>query len=630
MRKIFLPVLALTALLTPACTDILEEQPRAQMTPEYFSTEQGIKSGLTSVYSQLRWIYGPAGMMYLAVCGTDEATYGDNKDGYGEQLDSYNVTSGNSGLPTIWNNTFPAINTCSGIIEKGSEAGVEATLVAEAKFFRGFNYLLLVQTFGGVPLDLGSGELKFNTTPSRFSTRNAAEEVYTKAIFPDLEAAAAELPAAPREVTAASKIAAQHFLAKAYLTYGWWLERSSKSDPAGKTPAQYYQLAYDVALEAIKNPAPYGLQPTFWDVNVATNDYNKEILLSADHTASSYLYDESSSGSGGSGPHQDLKANRSSFAMLMDFEFNVNGNRFVYRQAVQSLGRPWRLIAPIHEVFTKTFPADDREHDSRFDGTFTTVFRANYQGRSGYDGAVLKGMNNVEVRDGDTIFYFPATDDTKSSLTTFTPPSGVGYYHYSDKPYAVWTPSQITRHIYPSVWKFGPNRDNKAPNANPPMNDASTRPFPIAKLSETYLIAAEAAVKGATTQANYAARDLVNALRARAGKWKWSNSGNAAKTDDYSQDMTTATPATITIDYILMERSRELYAENLRWYDLTRTGKLEEYAKEYTMCEHNSANAVKATRPIEAKHYLRPIPGSQFDNMDNTDAEKAAYQNPGY
>ena len=164
----------------------------------------------------------------------------------------------------------------------------------------------------------------------------------------------------------------------------------------------------------------------------------------------------------------------------------------------------------------------------------------------------------------------------------------------------------------------------------PPANDASTRPFPIAKLSETYLIAAEAAVKGASTEASYTARDLVNVLRARAGKWKWSNSGNIAKTDDYSADMVNATPDPITIDYILKERSRELYAENLRWYDLTRTGKLKEYAEKYTICEANTSEGKEYTRPIEDKHYLRPVPASQFDNMDNTDEEKKAYQNPGY
>jgi hypothetical protein len=615
MKNILLSIFAVAALfLIPACSDILEEQPRSNMTPGIFSTEQGIESGLSSVYSQLRWIYGPVGMMYLAVGGTDEATYSDNKDGYGLDLDAYNITAGNGGLGTIWNNTFPAINTSNGIIEKGTEAGIDASFIAEAKFFRALNYFLLVTIFGDAPLDLGSGELKFNTTPSRLSTRDKVEDVYTKSILPDLKAAVDELPATPRLTSATNKIAAQHFLAKAYLTYGWWLERNAKSDPDGKTPAQYFQLAYDVALAAIQNPAPFGLQSTFRDVNVATNDYNSEILLCADHTASSFTYDESTSNSWGSNASNNLKSNRSSFAMNMDFELALNGNKFIYRQAVQDVGRPWRLLTPPHEVFSKTFPVADRAIDTRFAGTFVTVYRANYQGRTSYDGTVLKGMNDIDINNGDTVYYFPPTDaDTAMILHE----ASGKYGYFADRAYGVWAPSMITRHNYPSVWKFGPNRTDKTPDG-PVKNDASTRPFPIAKLSETYLLAAEAAVKGAVTQTNFSARDLVNVIRERAGM------------PDHGAEMIAATPATIDIDYILMERSRELYAENLRWYDLTRTGKLEEYAGAYTMCEANSFTAVAHTRPIEAKHYLRPIPSTQFDNMDNTDAEKEAYQNPGY
>lgn len=615
MKNILILIFVIAVLfLAPACTDVLDEQPRSEMTPEFFSTEQGIRSGLSSVYSQLRWIYGPVGMMYLANLGTDEATYGDNKDGYALNLDKYNVLASNDGLTTIWNNTFPAINTCNGIIEKGADAGVDISLVAEAKFFRAFNYFLLVTTFGDAPLDLGAGELKFNITPSRLSTRDKVEDVYTKAIFPDLKAAVEELPAEPRVTSATNKIAAQHFLAKAYLTYACWLERNSKTDPDGKTPAQYFQMAYDVALEAIQNPGPFGLQPTFRDVNLASNDYNSEILLCADHTASSYVYDESTANSWGSNASNNLKSNRSSFAMNMDFELSVNGNKFIYRQAVQELGRPWRLIAPTHEVFTKTFPVADRAMDSRFAGTFVTVYRANYQGRTTYNGTVLKGMNDINIVNGDTVFYFPPTDADKATLSHEA--SGK-YGYYTNKAYGVWTPSMISRHNYPSVWKFGPLRDDTTPDG-PVKNDASTRPFPIAKLSETYLIAAEAAVKGATTQAGYTARDLVNVLRKRAGM------------PNHGDEMVAATPATISIDYILMERSRELYGEDLRWYDLTRTGKLEEYASSYSMCEANSFDEVTYTRTIEPYQYLRPIPSSQFDNMDNTDAEKAAYQNPGY
>lgn len=617
MKKIFFSILS-TALFLSACTDILDEQPRSKMTPEFFNTEAGIKAGLSSVYSQLRWIYGPVGMMYLTVGGTDEATWGDNKDGYGLDLDAYNITSGNGGLPTIWNNTFPAINTCNGILEKGEAAGIETSLLAEAKFFRGFNYFLLVQTFGGVPLDLGGGELKFNTTPQRYSTRNTVEEVYTKAILPDLEAASQELPATPRVTSATNKIAAQHFLAKAYLTYGWWLERNGKSDPSGKSPAQYYQLAYDVAVTAIKNPAPFGLQPTFRLVNLAENDYNNEILLCADHTASSYLYDESTSNSWGSNESNNLKSNRSNFAMAFDFEMSINGNKFIYRQAVQEIGRPWRLLAPTHKVYTHTFPVADRIIDSRFDGTFVTAFPANYQGRANWDGRVLNGANNIPINNGDTVWYFAPDETLKPLLTKVQPDAGSHvYYTLPNKAYAVFTPSLTNRHTYPSVWKFGPNRDDKTPDGTL-KNDASTRPFPIAKLSETHFIAAEAAVKGANTQAGFSAKDLINIIRRRAAQ------------PGQEDVMVSATPNQITIDYILMERSRELYAENLRWYDLTRTGKLEEYAGKYTICNERSNQAQQFLRDIKPHHYLRPIPAGQFDNMDNTDEEKKAYQNPGY
>ena len=89
-----------------------------------------------------------------------------------------------------------------------------ASLIAESKFFRGFDYFLLVQTFGGVPLDLGAGELNFNIKPSRFSVRNTVPEVYTKAIFPDLKAAVAELPDAPRLTGTATKTLARLIFSK--------------------------------------------------------------------------------------------------------------------------------------------------------------------------------------------------------------------------------------------------------------------------------------------------------------------------------------------------------------------------------------------------------------------------------
>ena len=124
----------------------------------------------------------------------------------------------------LWGVAFPNINTASGIIENAVEAGIANSLVAEARFFRAFDYFLLVQTFGGVPLDLGAGELKFNTSPSRTSVRNTVPEVYTKAIFPDLLIAIDDLPETPRLTGTVTKAVAQLLLSKAYLTYAWWLD----------------------------------------------------------------------------------------------------------------------------------------------------------------------------------------------------------------------------------------------------------------------------------------------------------------------------------------------------------------------------------------------------------------------
>ncbi len=615
MKKIIIPIFVLAVALLSACSDILDEQPRSELTPEFFSTEEGVQYGLSAVYSQLRYLYGPHAMMYLTTEGTDEATYGGlNISGDSYNLDSYNITASNSEVETLWNRPFPAINTCNGIIENAESAGVDNSLIAEARFFRAFNYFILVTTFGDAPLDLGSGELAFNTTPSRLSTRDPLEDVYTKCIFPDLLTAINDLPEEPRVTSATNQVVAKHFLAKAYLTYAWWLENNSGTDPDGKSASDYYQLAYDYAVSAIENPGPFSLQSTFKAVNIGSNDYNSEILLCADHTSSSFTYDESTINSWESEPNNHMKSNRSCFAMNMNFEMSINGNKFIYRQAVQEIGRPWRRITPTHEVFTKTFPVEDRDIDTRFDGTFVTAFPSNYQGRDAYDDVVLTGENDIAINDGDTVFYFAPTEDIYDQLTMKEYDGTYEYGTLPDKAYAIYTPSMINRNQYPTLWKFGPYREDDTTPDGTYKNTPSTRPFPIAKLSETYLIAAEASVKGAS--GSYSARDLVNVIRRRAGM---PNNGDA---------MVAATPATIDIDYILMERSRELYGENMRWYDLTRTGMLEKYAGTYTMCDEKTP--VEHTRDIQSYHYLRPIPSSQFDNMDNTDEEKALYQNPGY
>jgi hypothetical protein len=185
--------------------------------------------------------------------------------------------------------------------------------------------------------------------------------------------------------------------------------------------------------------------------------------------------------------------------------------------------------------------------------------------------------------------------------------------------------------VYPGLWKLGPYRTDNGTGLGQP-NAGSTRPFNIAKFSELYFVAAEAAVKGATTKAGQTAKDLINVIRARAGKWRFDNNGNVVKSQDNSAAMVAATPATIDINYILAERSREYYGEGYRWFDLVRTQKWNELASTYRIGGNNYGDHTPATvtRTIQPYHYLRPIPQFQLDRMDVDASVKATYQNPSY
>jgi hypothetical protein len=137
----------------------------------------------------------------------------------------------------------------------------------------------------------------------------------------------------------------------------------------------------------------------------------------------------------------------------------------------------------------------------------------------------------------------------------------------------------------------------------PTFNEAqSARDAFVIRLAEMYLIVAEAQMKlGNTTKA----AQFVNVVRQRAalpGK---------------QTDMT-VTPADITLDFLLDERAREFAGEQLRWFDLKRTGKLVERVQKFNR---------SAAPYIKSYHNLRPIPQKQIDAVSN---KSEFTQNIGY
>ena len=633
---------ALALLFATSCSDILDEQPRSIYEPTFFQTEKGVEGGITSMYAHLRYIYGQAYYYNSCLTGTDEATYAQSADGNFKDADLSGVgslTASSSRSDVLWGTAFSNINTANGVLENGSKVGVSEALLAEAHFFRGMDYFLLVQTFGGVPLDLGAGELKFNISTSRTTVRNTVPEVYTKAVFPDLKTAITNLPDNPRVTGGVTKTVARLYLSKAYLTYGWWLENPNniptypecdRTDPDGHDAAWYYQQAYDIATEAIDNPGPYGLMESFYQVNAGPYDRNKEILLYADHTQEDEYYNGGSLSYGSGGAPDNFAG------WMMNWNYtdiqakDKDGNTIspVIRVAEQAYGRPWTRMAPPHGVFTKTFK--DKTKDSRYDGTFTTVYRGNWS-TNGNNWTTVSGANGIAVAEGEPLLTFLPEDDPNIQYPDGAGNSNTGAGVITGRGDYVMGPSAISRRVYPGLWKLGPYRTDNGTGPGQP-NAGSTRPYNIAKFSELYLIAAEAAVKGATTKPDKSARELVNVLRDRAGKWTFNNAENEEMDVDYGSQLTAETPATIDINFILDERSREFYGEGYRWFDLVRTQKWNEYADSYEICGNDKGdrNIVTYTRTIKPGHYLRPIPQGQLDGMEMSADEKKNYQNPEY
>ncbi len=636
---------AIASLTICSCSDVLDETPRATFTVDYFTTSEGMVGGVTQMYTHLRQIYGG---YYLAACenGTDEFTYAQSGDNNNKDNDFSsgigNITSSTARTDAIWSPMLVNINTANSLLQYRTEDN--ASVSAEANFFRAYDYFILVQHFGGVPLDLGSGELKPNAEPSRSSVRNTVPEVYTRCIFPDLITAVNDLPETPRVSGAATKTAARLFLAKAYLTYAWWLENPKniptyplcdRVDPDGKSANDYFQMAYDIAKEAIENPGPFGLQETFYNMCIATNERNSEMLLWADHTATSWYANGSTSESNannyGNDPGGDGSNNSWWFENWNYTELTMADGTGTQRIDRQGYGRPWIRMAPTYNVWSETF-ADEK--DSRRDATFQTTIHANWHIGGSDNAKTHKNANDMDVeQDGIILTFVPKAiegtvyDKSNGKLGLGVAPGRADY---------IVDPEHISRKIYPGPFKmsgFSQESDDVshtrpistlgAPNAN------NVRPYYVAKFSELYLVAAEAAVKlGKNTEA----RDLVNVLRARAGKWNYSVAEDKAIEADYSADLVAATPATIDMKYIMQERSREFFGEGYRRLDLIRTQMWEELAGSYKICGSNVGDWTleEFQREIKPEYYLSPIPQSQIDGLEMSAEEKAAYQNPGY
>jgi len=214
------------------------------------------------------------------------------------------------------------------------------------------------------------------------------------------------------------------------------------------------------------------------------------------------------------------------------------------------------------------------DNDARYDGSFQTVWYAN------------STIRPAGMKIGDTAIF-----TTKNVYA----PVGKLYKTYDRN--AVYNANGTVKDQlhYVSLSKFSDPTRTSANEAQ------SARDVFVIRFAELYLIAAEAEFNLGNPGA---AATYLNVIRTRAAK-----AGKIAEMQ--------VTPAQVTLDFILDERAREFAGEQIRWFDLKRSGKLLERVK-----AHNP-NAVT----IQDFNLVRPIPRTQIDAVTNKDEFK---QNPGY
>lgn len=583
-------VLILALFSATSCKKLLEEQPRTSFAPSFFTTTDGIQGGIAGIYSSFRSQWGTQIWTQLFNTGTDESLKGAAADV--QHWFEYNnalIKGQSNNYEGFWNTLFIDINTANGVLQFGADADIPAAtktqLLAQAKFLRGFCYYYLVTTFGAVPL-----HTEFNTSASAADAPAALADVYNQ-IIKDLTEAATDLPNVPAANTGkpGTKSAAMFLLAKTHLWRGW----------STAAQASDFKTAYDMAKNLIDNKATYNLDllPFFPDVFREGNEYSKEIIMVIDHTKDQKYGQNSQVGVGASGPSEN-KANffwRPNYPTLLA-NYPASGGSAVTVRDINN-GRPFQRIRPNTRYILDVAFAN-RATDSRFDGTFQTVWLSNSSQMS------VRGTTGVTTPRGtlingvDTSIWMADRVVSAAERTRF---KGV----ILEPDHLAAATVKYTASFFPSVRKFDDSTRGE-------QNDYSDRPFILFRFAELYLIAAEAAIKGGASPQD--AANMINVLRTRAALKP--NQTNA----QYLANVTAQqiTPAEATIDFLLNERSRELFAEDTRWWDLSRTKKLVERVKLYNP---------EGGAGVQEFNMLRPIPQSQIDLV--TEGPKYP-QNPGY
>lgn len=539
-----------------SCSDFLDASNKSNVTAKQsFATKEGLNNLVNDAYQHLQNVYAAPLFTSCFSAGTD--MYADARNKMNEALNTYEtLTPENTDIKNLYTYLYSGIRAANSVSYYAQTAQVDDKtknqLIGEARVLAAYEYYLLVNNFGGVPI-----MKDFLTTADTGYPKSSAEDVYAYIISELEEVISKNVLQASTATKGGGRISqetAKAILAKTYLSAAWDLNKQ-----------EYFSKAAALADEVIagrKLTTPFA---KLWKAD-GSGDDNEEFLWDVEYDLAT-ANNTTSGGTEWSGYYCNY---------LGGNEDNIKATTSSYVPTLYAL-----------HCFKKG--------DQRYDATFMKELPDINKGNAAGTGYWTWYKNGESLVGKPVTRYYSAwyeTDADFEAWKAIDPANRANTYRIpmdSQSKEAQNMDGRDMEYYDNQQLVYGSSPCKKFDDSKTAKTEKNTcyRDIHIITLPEMYLVAAEAYLKAGD---NPKALARLNEVHQRAGL--------------------PALTGTVTIDDILDENACENFGNEARWMDLRRTQTL------VTRCtKYNHEMGDKAAQYI-GKKLLRPIPQAAIDAND--------------
>lgn len=539
-----------------SCSDFLDASNKSNVTAKQsFATKEGLNNLVNDAYQHLQNVYAAPLFTSCFSAGTD--MYADARNKMNEALNTYEtLTPENTDIKNLYTYLYSGIRAANSVSYYAQTAQVDdktkSQLIGEARVLAAYEYYLLVNNFGGVPI-----MKDFLTTADTGYPKSSAADVYAYIISELEDVISKNVLQASTATKGGGRISqetAKAILAKTYLSAAWDLNKQD-----------YFSKAAALADEVIagrKLTTPFA---KLWKAD-GSGDDNEEFLWDVEYDLAT-ANNTTSGGTEWSGYYCNY---------LGGNEDNIKATTSSYVPTLYAL-----------HCFKKG--------DQRYDATFMKELPDINKGNAAGTGYWTWYKNGESLVGKPVTRYYSAwyeTDADFEAWKAIDPANRANTYRIpmdSQSKEAQNMDGRDMEYYDNQQLVYGSSPCKKFDDSKTAKTEKNTcyRDIHIITLPEMYLVAAEAYLKAGV---NDKALARLNEVHQRAGL--------------------PALTGTVTIDDILDENACENFGNEARWMDLRRTQTL------VTRCtKYNHEMGDKAAQYI-GKKLLRPIPQAAIDAND--------------